>query len=154
VPIIDRETGIAKRTLWQIISQPIFVLAAGSAAVGYGVMAFVMTATPISMHEIDGHSLSHTKLVIQTHIVAMFLPSLLSGALLKRGFSASLIFSGLALYLIVTLIGFNGMAVLHYWWALLILGLGWNLLFMTSTAMLPQTYTPQEQFKAQGLGLI
>ena len=149
VAITSRESGVVKRTLLQIISQPIFILAAGSAAVGYGVMSFVMTATPISMHEIDGHSLSHTKLVIQTHIVAMFLPSLLSGALLKRRFRSSLIFSGLILYLFVTLIGFNGMAVLHYWWALLILGLGWNLLFMTSTSMLPQTYTPHEQFKAQ-----
>ena len=149
VAISSQDTNAAKRSLWQIVSQPLFILAAGSAAIGYGVMAFVMTATPISMHEIDGHSLGHTKLVIQSHIVAMFLPSILSGALLKRGFRSSLIFTGLGLYLVVTLIGFNGMAVLHYWWALLILGLGWNLLFMTSTAILPQTYTPQDQFKAQ-----
>jgi len=145
----NQESHTAKRSLWQIITQPIFMLAAGSAAVGFGVMSFVMTATPISMHEIDGHSLDHTKLVIQTHIIAMFLPSILSGALLKRGLRRSLIFTGLSLYLLVTLIGFGGMAVLHYWWALLILGVGWNLLFMTSTAILPLTYTPAEQFKAQ-----
>lgn len=149
LPIASTESNVAKRSLKQIITQPIFMLAAGSAAIGFGVMSFVMTATPISMHEIDGHSLGHTKLVIQTHIVAMFLPSMLSGALLKKGFRLSLIFTGLGLYLLVTLIGFNGMAVMHYWWALLILGVGWNLLFMTSTAILPRTYSPQEQFKAQ-----
>ena len=149
VPITQQETTAAKRTVWQIIKQPVFILAAGSAAIGYGVMSFVMTATPISMHEIDGHSLNHTKLVIQSHIVAMFLPSLLSGALVKKGLRDSLIFTGLGLYIVVVLIGFKGMAVLHYWWALIILGLGWNLLFMTSTAILPQTYAPQDKFKAQ-----
>ena len=149
VAIAEQQNAVAKRSLKQILMQPLFILAAGSPAIGYGVMSFIMTATPISMHEIDGHSLGHTKLVIQTHIIAMFLPSLISGALLKRGLRKSLIFTGMSLYVVVALIGFNGMAVLHYWWALAILGLGWNLLFMTSTALLPQAYTPEEKFKTQ-----
>ena len=112
-------------------------------------MSLVMTATPISMHEISGHSLDNTKLVIQTHIIAMFLPSMLTGKLLKLGYRSSLLFAGLALYIVVSIIGFGGVDVIHYWWALLLLGLGWNLLFVTSTAILPSTYTNEERFKAQ-----
>jgi len=137
------------RSLASVLKHPIFILAAGSGAVGYGVMALVMTATPISMHEIDGHSIEQTKGVIQTHIMAMFLPSLLSGALLKRGFKIRLILAGLVIYLVVTGIAFSGVSVTHYWWALLLLGLGWNFIFMTSTALLPQSYTEEQKFKAQ-----
>lgn len=140
---------ISPRPVRQIIKQPKFVLAAGSAAIGYGVMALVMTATPISMHEIDGHSLAHTKIVIQTHIAAMFLPSILSGALLKKGYRKRLIVIGLAIYTVVMFVGYSGVGVVHYWWALLLLGLGWNLIFITSTSLLPDAYTEQEKFKAQ-----
>jgi MFS family permease len=146
-PIIDPQ--ISKRPLRLLLKQPTFILAAGSAAIGYGVMSLVMTATPISMHEIAGHSLDNTKLVIQTHIIAMFLPSMLTGKLLKLGYRSSLLFSGLVLYIVVSIIGFGGVEVIHYWWALLLLGLGWNLLFVTSTAILPSTYNDEERFKAQ-----
>lgn len=146
-PTVDPK--ISKRPVASLIKQPTFILAAGSAAVGYGIMALVMTATPISMHEISGHSLDSTKLVIQTHIIAMFLPSMLTGKLLKLGYRSSLLFAGLALYIVVSMIGFAGIEVIHYWWALLLLGLGWNLLFVTSTTILPDAYTNEERFKAQ-----
>jgi MFS family permease len=149
LPMLVTDQSKSKRSLWSIIKQPLFILAAGSAAIGYGVMAFVMTATPISMHEINDHSLSHTTFVIQSHIVAMFLPSLLSGYLLKRGFSISLIVAGLVMYLIVCGIALFDQTVLHYWWALVLLGLGWNLIFITSTSILPKAYKEEEKFKAQ-----
>jgi len=147
--VTEVDHSVSRRSIFSIISQPIFILAAGSAALGFGVMSFVMTATPISMHEIDGHSLEHTSFVIQTHIIAMYLPSMLSGYLIKRGLSTSLIITGLILYIAVCSIAFGGHAVLHYWWALLLLGIGWNLLFMTCTAMLPKAYSETERFKAQ-----
>ena len=149
LPIIVKDRSQVKRHLFSIIKQPLFILAAGSAATGYAVMAFVMTATPISMHEINDHSLSHTTFVIQSHIVAMFLPSVLSGYLLKRGFSISLIITGLVLYLLVCAIALFDQTVLHYWWALVLLGLGWNLIFITSTSILPNAYREEEKFQAQ-----
>jgi len=149
LPIIVKDRSQVKRNLFSIIKQPLFILAAGSAATGYAVMAFVMTATPISMHEINDHSLSHTTFVIQSHIVAMFLPSVLSGYLLKRGFSISLIITGLVLYLLVCAIALFDQTVLHYWWALVLLGLGWNLIFITSTSILPNAYREEEKFQAQ-----
>lgn len=149
LPMIESNKIQTRRNLWSIIKQPLFLLAAGSAAIGYGVMAFVMTATPISMHELNDHSLHHTTIVIQSHIIAMFLPSLLSGYLLKRGFSVSLIFTGLGLYILVCAIALFDQSVLHYWWALVLLGLGWNLIFITSTSILPRAYSEEEKFKAQ-----
>lgn len=151
LPMQFEKLHVSHRTIVEIAKQPIFIMAAGSAAIGFWVMSLVMTATPISMHEINGHSLEHTTLVIQTHIVAMFLPSLLTGMLLKKGLRTSLLLSGLILYAVVSLIGFSGAQVVHYWWALLLLGLGWNLLFLTSTALLPQAYERAERFKAQAL---
>jgi len=152
----DQKTGIEQtqttdRAISTIAKQPIFIMAAGSAAIGFGVMSLVMTATPISMHEITGLSLEHTTFVIQSHIVAMFLPSLFSGMLIKKGYRTSLLIAGLSLYVLVALIAFSGVHVLHYWWALVLLGLGWNLLFVTSTNMLPNAYSGAEKFKAQAL---
>lgn len=137
------------RPLWSIIRQPSFLIAAGSAGFGFGIMALVMTATPVSMHEMQGHSLGHATWVIQAHIIAMFLPSLLTGRLLKMGFSTSLLFVGLLLYLIMCIVAYSGQQVMHYWWALVVLGVGWNLLFMTSTAKLGLSHTGEEKFKAQ-----
>ena len=137
------------KPLFKLISNPLFIIASGSAAIGFGVMSLVMTATPISMHEITGHSLDHTTLVIQSHIAAMFLPSLLSGALLKRGYRIRLILLGLGLYALVSVIALNGISVMHYWWALLLLGIGWNLLFLISTALLSLSHSEQDKFKAQ-----
>jgi MFS family permease len=151
IPMVKVDQQVSKRPLISIIKQPIFIISAGSAAIGYGVMSLVMTATPISMHEVSGLSLDQTKLVIQTHIVAMFLPSMLTGKLLKLGHRSSLLFAGLTLYVVVTIIGFSGAHMIHYWWALLLLGLGWNLLFVTSTSMLPEAYTNEEKFKAQAV---
>ena len=112
-------------------------------------MSLVMTATPLSMVEMNGLSLQHATFVIQSHIVAMFLPSIVTGKLLKMGLHLSLIIAGLMCYLVVIIVAFSGHQVMHFWWALVLLGLGWNLLFMASTAMLPETYHANERFKAQ-----
>lgn len=147
----NQQTAEPSRPLLSIAKQPLYIMAAGSAAVGYGVMSLVMTATPVSMVELSHHSIDHTTLVIQSHIVAMFLPSLLTGYLIKKGLRSSLLFTALALYTVVSLIALSGAQVMHYWWALLLLGIGWNFLFVTSTSMLPDTYRPGEKFKAQAL---
>ena len=150
-PCEAQQTTASSRPLLSIAKQPLYIMAAGSAAIGYGVMSLVMTATPVSMVELSSHSIDHTTLVIQSHIVAMFLPSLLTGFLIKKGLRSSLLFTALLLYVVVSLIAFSGAQVLHYWWALLLLGVGWNFLFVTSTSMLPDTYSPSEKFKAQAL---
>ena len=128
-----------------------FWVAAGSAAVGYGVMSFIMTATPISMHEMQSFSLDETKWVIQSHIIAMFLPSLFAGRLIQWLGHVPMILVGLVAMLACAVLGMLDQSYLHYWWALLLLGVAWNFLFVAGTALLPMMHSPEESPRAQGL---
>ena len=138
-----------QRRLVQVLRQPIFIAAAIAGAGGYAVMSFLMTSTPISMHTHHGHGLNEAKWVIQSHLVAMFLPSLFSGLLLKHLGVGVLTIAGGALYLLVVVIAFSGVEVMHYWWALVALGVGWNFLFLSGTSLLPKAHTDGERFKTQ-----
>jgi predicted MFS family arabinose efflux permease len=140
-----------QRPLITIAKQPVFMIALTAAALGYALMSFLMTSTPLSMHEHHGFSLAQAKWVIQSHLIAMFLPSLFSGVLLKHLGSTSIIILGAILYLVVVAVALAGQAFLHYWWALVLLGVGWNFLFLGGTSLLPQAYRHSERFKAQAL---
>jgi len=139
------------RPLSVIIKQPIFVIAILSAAVGFALMSYLMTATPISMHHMQGHSLLDTKWVIQSHIAAMFIPSLFTAWLVKKIGLNKLLLLGTVIYAVVALIAFSGEEVMHYWWALLLLGVGWNFLFLTGTSLLPLSYQQCERHKVQAM---
>lgn len=141
----------AIRPLNEIISQPVFIVAVMAAAIGFGLMSFIMTATPISMHHMSGHSLIDTKWVIQSHIMAMFLPSLFTGSLIKKFGIRNILIAGSVCYLAVIVVGLAGQHLVHYWWALVLLGVGWNFLFVGGTTLLPQTYTETERFKVQAI---
>lgn len=149
--IKELKTTIPRRSLGEIAKQPVFWTAVLGAAIGYAVMTFIMTATPVSMHVMDGHSLSDTKWVIQSHIVAMFLPSLFTGALIKRFGVSKIMIVGLVVYFICIAIAYSGHLIHHYWISLILLGIGWNFLFVGGTALLPQAYTVDERFKVQAL---
>ncbi len=139
------------RPLTTIIRQPIFLIAILSAAIGFALMSYLMTATPLSMHQMHGHSLNDTKWVIQSHIAAMFIPSLFTAWLVKKVGLKSLMFIGTVIYALVTVVAFSGEQVIHYWWALVLLGIGWNFLFLTGTTLLPQSYKPSERHKVQAI---
>ncbi|MFY0687955.1 MAG: MFS transporter [Cyclobacteriaceae bacterium] len=143
-----RDTG---RSLKQIARQGKFWVAVVGALVGYAVMSFVMTATPIGMHVIDKHSLESTKFVIQSHILAMFIPSFLTGWLIKRLGIYKMMIAGVVLFALCIAIGVNGDSLTHYWLSLVLLGVGWNFLFVGGTSLLPQTYETREKFKVQAL---
>jgi MFS family permease len=149
--ITTSSTSASQRSLKQIAQQPVFWVAVMGATIGYAVMTFIMTATPVSMHVMDGHSLSDTKWVIQSHIVAMFLPSIFTGWLIKRlGIGKMMVF-GLVIYLGCIAIAYTGHHLHNYWYSLILLGLGWNFLFVGGTALLPQAYTANERFKVQAM---
>jgi MFS family permease len=137
------------RPLSDIVKQPIFIISVCTATIGYALMSYLMTATPLSMHHMQGHSLVETKWVIQSHIAAMYLPSLLTPWLIKKIALKGLLQLGSAIYIVVALIAFSGQEVMHYWWALILLGIGWNFLFLTGTSLLPQSYHPCERHKVQ-----
>ncbi len=139
------------RPLQAIIKQPIFWLALSAGAIGYVIMTFVMTATPVSMHVMDGHSLEDTKSVIQSHIVAMFLPSLFTAWIIRKLGIKWMMVVGLLSYLVCVGIAFLSHDLINYWVALIALGIGWNFLFVGGTTLLPQSYKPHERFKVQAL---
>jgi MFS family permease len=114
-------------------------LAVTAATVGFGVMTLLMTATPVSMHIMDGHSVTATAAVIQWHVIAMYAPSLFSGWLIARLGIARMLWAGLACESLAIAVALSGQEVLQYRVALILLGLGWNLLFIGGTTLLATT---------------
>ena len=141
----------SERPLRTIVLQPAFVVAVLASVVGYGVMTLVMTATPLSMHVHDGLSLRDTAWVIQSHVLAMYVPSLFSGVLIARLGVVRVLLLGLVSMLATIVFGLMGHAVMDYWWSLVLLGIGWNFLFVGGTALLVDSYRPVERFKAQAV---
>ena len=141
----------SKRPLIDIITQGSFIVAVSAATTGYVVMSFIMTATPVSMHVMDGHSLHHTKLVLQSHVIAMFLPSLFTAYVVKYIGLTRMMLIGVLFLFVSVLIAFMSHALTNYWWSLVLLGLGWNFLFIGGTNLLPQAYNENEKFKVQSI---
>jgi MFS family permease len=139
------------RPLPAVVRQPLYLIAVGAAVVSYAVMSFIMTATPISMHVHDHHSDADTAWVIQSHLLAMYGPSLVSGRLIGRIGARTGMTAGALLMLACVVIASSGHDLMHYWWGLVLLGIGWNLLFVAGTALLTTTYRPAERFRAQAV---
>jgi MFS family permease len=139
------------RSYLELISQPRFTQAIAASAFGYAVMTFLMTATPISMHVMENMSLSKTGIVIQFHVASMFLPSLMTGYLIKKIGHSKVIYAGLFLYSITLIVSIFEQSFFNYMFALIFLGLGWNFLFISGTSLLVLTYKEEEKYKAQGL---
>ena len=141
----------AARPLGKIFRQPTLILAIASAAVGYSVMSLIMTATPLSMHEMDLHSLEETTRVIQSHILAMYVPSFFSGFLISWLGVKRIIQAGFALMIVCIFIGWGQPDFISYWGTLVFLGVGWNFLFLGGTTLLTQSYRASERFKVQAV---
>ena len=138
-----------RRPFTTVARQPLFVIAVLGGVVGQGVMTFVMTATPISMHVLDGYSLAETAEVIRAHVLAMYVPSLAAALLIGWLGTGRLMALGLAAFVATMVTALQGHAYLHYWFSLVLLGVGWNFLFVGGTALLVQSYRPEERFTAQ-----
>lgn len=145
------QTSQSKRSLFDIIKQGSFLVAVSAATTGYVVMSFIMTATPVSMHVMDGFSLHQTKVVLQSHVIAMFLPSLFTAFLLKYLGLTRIMLLGVVLFFTSIFIAFSSHALSYYWWSLVLLGLGWNFLFIGGTNLLPKSYNENEKFQVQSI---
>ena len=140
-----------RRGLLAIIILPVVTAAVLGGMVGQGVMTFVMTATPVSMHVVDGHSLADTANVIRAHVLAMYLPSLFSGVLIGWIGARQVMFLGILAFLATVGLGLMGHQYMHYWSSLVLLGVGWNFLFVGGTTLLVSAYQPSERFRVQAL---
>ena len=138
------------RSYSEFFSDPRFLQAITSAAFAYAVMSFLMTATPISMHVMEKINLTKTGFVIQTHIAAMFLPSLITGNLIKKYGHSKIMYTGVVLFSVTIITSLFDQNFINYLIALIFLGFGWNFLFISGTSLLVLSYREEEKFKAQG----
>ena len=125
-----------------------FVVAVLSAMIGYGVMALVMTATPIAMM-VSGHAFDDSAFVIQWHMLGMFAPSFFTGHLIRRFGALNIILAGALMNLACVGVNLSGGEVVQFWGGLVLLGVGWNFMFIGGTALLTETYRPAERAKVQ-----
>lgn len=137
------------RPLAEIARQPVFIVAVLSAALGYGLMNLLMVATPLAM-DFCGFDYSAAALVIQWHVVGMFLPGLVTGSLIKRYGVLAVISAGIVLMLACVAVALSGTTFAHFVAALALLGVGWNFMYTGGTTLLTEAYTPAEKARVQG----
>lgn len=148
-PLVDAsQTGVPGRSVRELARQPTFVVAIAAAALGYGVMNLLMAASPIAMQQC-AHPFSAVALVLETHVLAMFVPSFFTGHLIKRFGVLRIMAVGVALNLACVLFALSGQEVMHFVGALIMLGLGWNFLYIGGTTLFTECYRPQEKTQAQ-----
>jgi MFS family permease len=141
------------RPLAEIARQPVFIVAVICAGSGYGVMTLLMTATPLAMG-FCGYPYAAAAGVISAHVVGMFAPSFFTGSLIKRFGVLPVIVTGLTIELSCVAIALSGQEIANFWWALALLGFGWNLAYVGGTTLLTEAYRPSEKAKVQGLNEI
>lgn len=138
------------RPLREIAAQPHYRVALACGLLGYVVMAFVMTATPLAMDQ--HHFLFHqTSLVIQWHVLAMFAPSFFTGNLIRRFGVLAVMAAGAVLGILCVAVNLGGTSLAHFLAGLILLGMSWNFLYVGATALISETYTWEEKNKAQAL---
>ncbi|MBF0183060.1 MAG: MFS transporter [Magnetococcales bacterium] len=144
------EKKLTGRPLGQIIRQPAYLVAVIAAVSGSGIMNLLMTATPLVM---KGCQLpfQDAAFVLEWHVLGMFVPSFVTGTLILRFGVLPILILGALVNLLCVTIAMAGVSLLHFWGASLLLGIGWNFLYIGGTTLLTTTYLPEEKAKAQGL---
>lgn len=138
------------RSLTAIARQPRFVAAVIAGAVSYMLMNFLMTAAPLAMH-MCGHSQESANLGLQWHVIAMYAPSFFTGALISRFGAGRVATVGLLLTGLSAAVGLGGIDVMHFWWTLILLGVGWNFGFLGASALVLECHRPEEKTRVQSL---
>lgn len=148
-PLSEAERREAGRPIGGIARQPTFIVAVLCGMVSYGVMNLLMTATPLAMgHQ---HPFSDAAFVIQWHVVAMFAPAFVTGSLIQRFGLTAIMLTGVVLNFACVAIALAGVDVINFWLALVLLGVGWNFMYVGATTLLTESHTPAERAKVQGV---
>jgi len=136
------------RPLSVIMKTPAFITAVAAGSVGYSVMGFVMTATPLAVIGC-GYTMGEAATVIQWHLLGMFAPSFLTGKLSAQTGSRTVILAGAVMLLVGAAIGASGTTMMHFWIGLLASGIGWNFMYVGATVLLTENQVPEERAKVQ-----
>lgn len=150
LPMPKAVAASGARPLREIAAQPSFVVAVLVAAISYGAMNLLMTATPLAM-KVCGFGYPEAADIIKWHVIAMFAPGFFTGSIVKRFGAERVILAGCALMGVAIVTAHSGLSYLHFWTALVTLGLGWNFMFTSATTLLTTTYTAGEKAKVQGI---
>jgi predicted MFS family arabinose efflux permease len=149
IPDEHRARGGHQRPLREIVANPAFRIALLAATVGYTIMILVMTATPLAM-ERAGFALPQVATIMQWHVLGMFAPSFFTGHLIARHGLGRILLTGATALTVSIAAAVAGQTMAHFWVALVLLGLGWNFLFVGGSTLLATTHTPAERGKVQG----
>jgi MFS family permease len=150
VPSRAERTQAGGRPFGEIARQPIFIAAVANGVIGYAIMSFVMTASPIAAVGC-GLSSGDAAGIIRFHLIGMYVPAFFTGALIARYGTTRIALTGTVLLLLCGIVALSGTSKPHFWLALALLGFGWNFMFVAGTTMLTQSYRPEERAKVQGL---
>jgi len=150
IPSAAEPKGGPQRSMREIAARPRFPVALTSAAIGYAVMILVMTATPLAMRD-AGFEMAQAAFVMQWHVLGMFAPSFFTGSLIARFGVRRILGAGGIILLISAATAISGQTLVHFWVALVALGVGWNFLFIGGSTMLTALHTPDERGKVQGI---
>jgi MFS family permease len=148
-PLAAEQQHAAGRPVRELMRNPKLLVAVLAAACGYGVMNLLMTATALAMDSC-GLPFGDAALVLEWHVIGMFAPSFFTAHLLKRFGIPRMLLTGAALMTLCIVIALSGVTLMHFWWALLLLGIGWNFLFIGGTTLLTEVCRPEERAKVQG----
>ena len=136
------------RPLGEIMRQPRLIVAVVCGVASYALMNLMMTSAPLAMFDC-GHSVTDAALGIQWHVFAMYAPSFFTGSLILRFGVARITAAGLIVLALSAVTGLAGITVAHFWTALILLGIGWNLAFVGATTMVVECHRPEERNKVQ-----
>ena len=136
------------RPLAEIATRPVFIVAVVACALGYGVMNLLMAATPIAM-AMCSHPFENTALVLEWHVLGMFVPSFFTGSLIKRFGAVRVMAVGVVLNAVCVAVALSGVELARFLIALFTLGVGWNFLFIGGTSLFTGAYRPEEKTQAQ-----
>ncbi len=149
LPSVEESSG-PRRPLGRIMMQPAFLVAVLCAMIAYGTMNLLMTTTPLAMN-LRHMDFDQTAIVIQWHLVGMFAPSFFTGHLIYRFGLFKIMFAGAIMLLTCILIALAGQTFPHFVVGLVLLGVGWNFLYIGGTTLLTEVYTPAEKGSIQGI---
>ncbi len=146
--LTEQELKESGRPLGQIMRQPVFIVAAMSAMLSYGIMNLMMTSTPLAMHAHE-HHFNDAAFVLQWHMIGMYAPSFFTGSLIHRFGVLNIIVAGIVLMFACVLSALSGTMIINFWLAMFLLGVGWNFMYVGGSALLTECHSPAERAKTQ-----
>jgi MFS family permease len=144
----EHERKHSGRPLGEIMRQPVFIVAVLASMLSYGIMNLFMTSTPLAMRAHD-HHFHDAAFVLQWHMIGMYGPSFFTGSLIQRFGVIKVILAGIAIMFVCIASALADTALINFWAALFLLGVGWNFMYVGGSALLTECHTPAERAKTQ-----